>query len=286
MGVVHSFEFELGRYFSEIEIQMGSPVCVLGKNLAENLFPGEIALDQYIQVKNKRLRVVGVLAKKGDAVFPGFPSDDNRVFAPFKLMPSIYNLKSRRVEKIITIKANTYEDVEVVENETIGIMRAARGLEPKIENDFAINKQEALMSRFGDFFNNFEIGGSLISGFSILIAAFSIGMIMYISVRERTNEIGIQKALGSTRGFILYQFMAESILICMLGGIFGIILVVGMGELSQFIIDMTDLNIIVSYSTVHILLGFFGAAAIGLFAGIIPALIGAFMDPVVAIRHT
>ena len=286
LGDIHSFEFEWGRYFSELEMQTGPTVCVLGKNLSENLFPDQPALDQYVQVKNKRLRVIGVLAKKGDAVFPGMPTDDNRVFVPYKLMPSIYNLNSRNLEKVITIKGKSYDGLERLENETIGIMRASRGLKPAIDNNFAINKQEALMSRFGSFFDNFAIGGAIISAFSILIAGFSIGMIMYISVRERTNEIGIQKALGSTSRFILYQFMSEAVLICTLGGLLGLLLVVIFGSIAQLLLGGLDLNIIVSYSTSHILLGLFGAAGIGLIAGIVPASIAAVMDPVEAIRFS
>ena len=228
-GKMHNFEFDWGRFFSEMEIQSGAPICILGHNIAENIFPDQVALDKYVQVNNKRLKVVGVLAKKGDAILPGMPSDDNRVFLPFRIMPRIYNMNSRRVDRVITIKAERREDLEWVENETIGIIRAARGLKPSIENNFAINKQEALMNRFDSFFGNLEIGGWVISIFSILIAAFSIGMIMYISVRERTNEIGIQKALGSTRRFILYQYITEAILICVIGGAFGNIICIWTG---------------------------------------------------------
>ena len=286
VGKMHNFEFDWGRFFSEVEIQSGAPVCILGYNIAENVFPDQVALDKYIQVKNKRLKVVGVLSKKGDAIFPGMPSDDNRVFVPFRLMPRLFNMNSRAVDRVITIKAERREDLEYVENETIGIVRAARGLKPSIENNFAINKQEALMNRFDSLFGNLEIGGWVISIFSILIAAFSIGMIMYISVRERTNEIGIQKALGSTRSFILYQYIIEAILICVIGGLFGILMVFGLGAIAQYILQQFELEIVVSFSTLHIFTSIGLSAFIGLTAGFIPALIAARMDPVEAIRFS
>ncbi|MEO1452060.1 MAG: ABC transporter permease, partial [Bacteroidota bacterium] len=228
-GEIKDMNFEDGRYFTEVESHLGSPVCIVGFNVAENLFPDSRAVGQYMRVRGKRMRVIGVQEKKGAGLFPGMPSEDDRVYIPYRQLSSTMNTEKRSIEKVITVKAERYEELELVESDIIGLMRSARGLKPKIENNFAINKQEALMNRFESFFGYLKTGGWVISIFSILIGGFSIGNIMYISVRERTSEIGVQKALGSTGPFILYQFVSEAIYICLLGGVIGLLLVFVMG---------------------------------------------------------
>ncbi|MEM6801659.1 MAG: ABC transporter permease, partial [Bacteroidota bacterium] len=281
---IGTLELEAGRYFSEMEFFSGAPVCIIGFSIAENLFPDDNPMGKYVQIKSKRLKVVGILAKKGKSVIPGMASDDERVLVPWRLMPNVFNLNNRRIDRQVIIQASEYENLGNVESEAIGILRAARGLSPKVENNFAINKQEALMNRFDNFFGYLETAGWIISAFSILIGVFSIGMIMYISVRERTNEIGVQKALGSTRSFILYQFVMEAILICLLGGMIGLGVVFGLGAMIETLLSFLDVNIevITAQSTMIIAVGL--SASIGLLAGFIPALIAAMMDPVQAIR--
>lgn len=281
---IGNLEFDQGRFFSEVEIYSSAPLCVIGNSIAENLFPGQNPLGQYLQIKGKRLKVVGVLTKKGKALIPGQASDDERVMLPWRLMSSIYNLNDRRVDKVIIIKASDYEKLDQVESDIIGIMRASRGLKPRIENNFAINKQEALMQQFDKAFGFLETGGWVISAFSILIGVFSIGMIMYISVRERTNEIGVQKALGSSRSFILYQFVTEAILICLFGGLIGLGVVFSLGALTEVLLKSLDLGIEVITSDTTVIIAIVLSATIGLLAGFIPALIAAKMDPVEAIR--
>ncbi|MEM8891804.1 MAG: ABC transporter permease [Bacteroidota bacterium] len=281
---IGKLELEDGRYFSGVEFFSGAPVCVIGYSIAENLFPDTNPLGNYVQVKSKRLKVIGILAKKGKSIIPGMASDDERVLVPWRVMPSIFNLNSRRIDKTIIIQATDYENLGVVESDAIGILRASRGLSPKIENNFAINKQEMLMNRFDSAFGYLETGGWVISAFSILIGVFSIGMIMYISVRERTNEIGVQKALGSTKSFILYQFVMEAILICLIGGMIGLMIVFGLGALVEVGLKALELDIEVITAQSTIMIAIFLSAGIGLLAGFIPALIAALMDPVEAIR--
>lgn len=285
-GLIKDIEFSEGRYFSEIEHHLGSAVCMIGYNIAENLFPDGPALNQFIRVKGRRLRVIGVLSKQGASMFFGNASDDDKVYLPYRVIAKMYNVSNRSIEKVVTIKAETYEDLEYVEDETIGIVRAARGLKPRTEDNFAINKQEALMNQFEVAFGFLKTGGWVISIFSILIGGFSIGNIMYISVRERTNEIGIQKSLGATKGFILYQFLAEAVLICFLGGILGLGAVFGVGFLAQWIFTTFDLPMQVYFSLADIITGLGLSVGIGILSGFIPSLIAASLDPVIAIRQS
>ena len=286
MLIIGEPNFIEGRFFSEMEDHLGSAVCVVGYNIANNLFPNEAAAGKLIRVGKKRLRIVGVLEKKGAAMFGGGGSEDDRIYVPYQLMARVYNLNRRSVEKIIAIKAETHELVPFVEDEVIGIIRAARGLKPKVEDNFSINKQEALMTQLESVFGIIDTGGMVISIFSLLIGGFSIGMIMYISVRERTGEIGVQKALGSTRGFILYQFMVEALLLCLSGGLVGILGVFGFGALADVMLNSMEMGLSVFYSMEDLAMGLGLSALIGLVAGIVPAWIAARLDPVIAIRFS
>lgn len=228
--------------------------------------------------------VVGVMERRGQGLVQFGASDDDKVFIPFQKFGSMYALNSRGIDKVIAVKAKEYDNLEFVEQETIGLIRSARGLSIRQDNTFSINKQEALMSRFEDVFRYLRIGGIVISIFSVLIGGFSIGNIMYISVRERTNEIGVQKALGSARGFILSQFLTEALMLCIMGGMIGIAFVGLIGVLVQAVLGTLDLALEVSFSIADLLTGMAVAAFIGLVAGTIPALMASKLDPVEAIR--
>jgi putative ABC transport system permease protein len=278
-------QIEEGRYFSPIESHLGNPVCMVGANIATSLFPDRPAVGQNIRVGGKRFLIIGTRKKQGANLFGG-TSEDDKIWIPYTIMSTLYNLNGRGSEKMIMIKAATYEDLPYVESETEGIIRNSRGLKPKAESNFAINKQEALMNRMGDFFGYLDLGGWVISIFSILIGGFSIGNIMYISVRERTSEIGVQKALGSTRSFLLFQYITESVMICLLGGLIGLGLVFLMGMGIQAILNALSVPLTISFASGDIMTGLGLAAGIGLLSGFVPATMAATLDPVTAIRHS
>ena len=281
-GLLTDFEFAAGRFLSENEFRNGSSVCVIGHDIAENLFPDTEPLNKTLRLGSKQLKIIGVLERTGEGFFD---NQDESLYIPYKLAPRIFNLRQRFADKVIAIKISNPDDRDYVEDEVIGIMRAARNLKPKEENNFAINKPESIINAIDNVFKYLEYGGWVISIFSILIGGFSIGNIMYISVRERTKEIGVQKALGSTRGFILFQFLAEALLICLMGGLLGLVCVFGLAELAQLLIQQTgvSMNIFVSSGNISMALGL--SLAIGLLSGFIPALIASSVDPVVAIRR-
>jgi putative ABC transport system permease protein len=252
--------------------------------VASELFGSSSPVGKYIRISGKQLLVIGVLQREGSKMFSG-PSGDYRVMVPFKLLAGLFDVNSDRVEKVITIRADDYESVPLVESQTIGIMRVSRGLKPSQDDNFAINKQESLMAQFDVVFGTLRSGGWLISIFSILIGGFSIGNIMYIAVKERTNEIGVQKALGATQRFILYQFLAEAVVVCVLGGLLGMVLVVLFGELAQLGLKSAGMDFKVVYSWVDLGIGLGLSIFIGLVAGIVPSTLAARLDPVVAIRQ-
>ncbi len=273
-----------GRFLSRIEITRARPVCVIGFEVAQGIFKDKDPLGQYVRIAGKRLLVAGVLAREGTQLFSG-GSSDYRVLVPYKLLAGMFDVEKRGLEAVISVRAETYESVPWVESEIKGIMRVSRGLKPSEEDNFAINKQEALMAQFDNIFGFLRTGGWIISIFSILIGGFSIGNIMYIAVKERTNEIGVQKALGATERFIAFQFLTEAVLVCILGGLLGMAFVFMLGEAGQLILKSAGTDFRVVYAAEDLAIGLGLSTFIGLIAGFTPATMAAKLDPVEAIRQ-
>jgi putative ABC transport system permease protein len=164
-----------------------------------------------------------------------------------------------------------------LENEMAGLLRAKRGLKPTQEDNFALNKTEFIQNAIGSIFDVISVAGWVIGGFSILVGGFGIANIMFVSVRERTNIIGIQKSLGARNYFILFQFLFEAVCLSLIGGGSGILLV----YILSFV-PLGTLDLILSFN--NIILGLGVSSAIGVVAGIVPATLAARMDPVEAIR--
>lgn len=281
-GQITSFTFDSGRYFSDQEFRSGANVCIIGDEIAKNLFPDEDAVGKFLRIGSKQLRVIGKLKRVGSSMFG---ETDEQIYVPFKIASQIFNIRTRWVDKIIAIKVQDQEELPYIESEAIGIIRAARRLRPRDENNFSINKPEQIMEEVDKILGFLRTGGWIISAFSILIGVFSIGNIMYISVRERTNEIGVQKALGATRGFILYQFLTESALICLTGGLIGLLFVWLTTLGVQFAIEQAGWPLKMSVSSANIIFAMGMSICIGIIAGFIPSMIASALDPVKAIRQ-
>ena len=270
-----------GRYFNRNEAETGRNVAVIGSNIVTTLFPnGEEPLGQEIKVKNMKYVVIGVLKKEGES-FMGFESKDDYCVIPYNAFRKLYSTGTGRWnENGSTIGVKGVDgDIGLVEleNELTGLLRNQRGLKPKQKDNFALNRPEAIANVLNGVFDIFGIAGWVIGGFSILVGGFGIANIMFVSVKERTSIIGVQKSLGAKNYFILFQFLFESVFLSVIGGGIGIFLV--------FLITFIPMGSLeVGLSVQNIILGLGVSAIIGTVSGIIPAALAARLDPVIAIR--
>jgi len=275
---VYEIPLEYGRYFTQQEIDGGRNVVILGDEVAKSLFDGESPLGKDVKIRGYKMRVIGVMDREGDS-FLGTPSNDDRVYIPYKFFTKMYFIGRRfGVNPLIAIKG--YEDdIGLVEaqNELEGILRKVRGLKPKQESNFSLIRPEALVEMLGGIFDVLNIAGAVIGSFAILVGGFGIMNIMFVSVQERTRIIGIQKSLGAKNYFILFQFLFESIFLCLIGGAVG----VGIVYLLTFI-PLGDLEVILSAK--NIMTAIIISSVIGVVAGIVPSARAARLDPVEAIR--
>lgn len=279
---INSLEFEAGRPFNEVENDGGRAVVVIGHNVAQALFPETNPIDKEVELKGKKLRVVGVTALAGSNMFGSSP--DDMALIPYTLGARIYDMRSPKVEKIIAVKVASAAYIDRVENDIIGLMRSARGMRPRTENNFEINRPEMLIKMFSSATDYLRIGGIFISFFSIVVGGFGIGNIMFSTVKERTFEIGVQKALGATSRFILFQFLFESVLLCFFGGLLGLLLNYGVTVLLQYAIEAAGAGFTMVTSWSSLGLGVLISVVIGLVSGYIPARLAAKMDPVESMR--
>ncbi|MBA4321976.1 MAG: ABC transporter [Odoribacter sp.] len=274
---IRAFEIEKGRYFSTYECTSGKNVTVLGNVIAERLFEKADPIGKEIHIGGFKTTVIGVIKKEGKGALGG-PGLDELTLTPINFAKSFINLRNRFIDTQIMIKAKPGVAVQELTDEVTMILRAARRLTPGEQSNFSLNQATLLTQGFDAVFAAINIGGWLIGGFSILVGGFGIANIMFVSVRERTNQIGIQKALGAKRFFILQQFLVESFLLSVLGGILGILMVF-IGTL--IVNSIYDLNMYLTLG--NILLAIFISGFIGIVAGYAPASSAAKMNPVDAI---
>lgn len=274
---VMPFDLQDGRYFTALESQSGRNVVIIGADIAETFFVNEDPIGKSIKIFGLKLDVIGVIKKKGQDIFGN--SDDDKVIIPVNFARNLIDL--RNIGSAIVVRAKPGVSNEELKDELIGAMRAVRKLKPTVEDNFAINQMDIVNKSFDQLFGVIAVVGWIIGGFSLLVGGFGIANIMFVSVKERTSQIGIQKSLGAKNYFILLQFLFEAVFLSVLGGIVGLIIVLIM---SMLVTQLSSFNLVLSLQ--NILLGVFVSAFIGLVSGFLPAWSASKLDPVEAMRST
>lgn len=274
---IRSFEINNGRYFTQEESASGKNVAIVGAMIAEKLFDKADPVGKQISISGKRTNIIGIFKKEGTGGIGDNGMDDQTV-VPYNFGRTFMNMKNNFLDATLMIKAKNGVSVQELTDEATMILRAARRLRPEVKDNFAINRASLITQSFEGVFAGINIGGWIIGGFAILVGGFGIANIMFVSVRERTNIIGIQKALGAKKFFILEQFLVESVMLSLIGGLLGILLVF----IGTLIVNyLYDLNM---YLTIqNMFLAVFISGLIGVVAGYAPANTAAKMDPVEAI---
>ena len=274
---VWNLQIERGRYFTEKEMNGGASVAIIGIEIAQKLFHDINPIGKNIKIQGMRFLIIGVYKKKGIDIIGG--SMDN--YINISANKSLYLIRSSQYDmgQSICVKAKRNIEHDQFMAELEGIMRSIRNLKPLQENDFALNEVTMLSNRFTSVFSVLSINGWIIGGFSILVGGFGIANIMFVSVKERTKIIGIQKSLGAKKSFILFQFLFESVLLSVIGSLGGLIFTF---IIIQFINYSFESNF--SLTIDNIFRGIILAMTIGLSAGVLPAISAANMDPIKAIN--
>jgi putative ABC transport system permease protein len=275
----HKLEYEAGRFFSPNEYSMGLNRVILGYKVAQELFGEKDPIGREVKLYGRDMTVIGVLKESGKDLIKVY-NYDNAAMISFELARAMVNTKSNFAwAGNLQIKANDGVSETQMKDDIVINMRKLRFLKPREENNFALNSSSMFSEGINAVFAALNGAGYVIGGFALLVGIFSVANIMFVSVKERTNVIGIKKALGAKQWVILLEFLIESIVLCVLGGIMGLILVwlvlKGFSAISDFEMYVSFNNMIVTLIM---------AVIAGVIAGFIPALQASKMDPVEAIR--
>ncbi|MEM8909517.1 MAG: ABC transporter permease [Bacteroidota bacterium] len=275
-------QVEKGRYFSPTEFSYGANKIVIGPHLAEELFGTIEPVGKTIKMAGAKFEIIGIFEKSGESLI-GIMDYEDVVMMPYEMGRKIANLRDDTPfgNATLSVRAAEGVSVETLKDDITGVLRAHRRLKPKEENNFATNEISMLSEVIGAFFGVLNTIAFVIGGFAILVGMFSVANIMFVSVKERTNIIGIKKALGAKRYMILLEFLIEAIILSIIGGLVGLLLVYGI----IYGITYAELFAYEVYlSTENVINGVVWSTIIGVLAGIIPAMQASGMDPVVAIR--
>ncbi|SCY52022.1 ABC transporter permease [Flavobacterium caeni] len=275
---IQRLELREGRFFNESESNSGLPVAVLGYEVAHALFDDYDPIGKTIRLYGQRFNVIGTLKKKGGGGFDD-GGDDQSAFIPVNFVRRLYGDNTQAMLPVIIIKPEKGTDMDALKANIAQKLRTKRGVKTDEIDNFFINVLSGLTDFIDNIVGQMNVIGWIISGFSLLVGGFGIANIMFVSVKERTNLIGIQKSLGAKNKFILFQFLFEAIILSVIGGAIGLLLV---WTTSLILTHALDFNFVLSFG--NILLGTSLAVIIGLISGILPAISASQLDPVEAIR--
>lgn len=271
-------KFTEGRFFSEIESNAARRVCVIGGEIASKLFPRGGGIDQIIKIDGEKYQVVGINDKQGSFLFGDF-NPDNMIYLPISAMFKDFQSRRRGGGISICVRAPSNQMVPAVKEEAISVMRRIRGLKYDEDDNFSINQQDVLLDMINQQVGVIQIAGLFVTGLALFVGAIGIMNIMFVSVKERTREIGIRKAIGAKKRTILGQFISESAFICLLGGLIGLFFAI----LGAKIIEQYDFPVSVQIDAVILAIGI--SLLTGVISGLAPAYTAAKMDAVEALRY-
>jgi putative ABC transport system permease protein len=268
---------EFGRFLTPFDIQFKKKVCVIGSDIKEKLFGDRNPLNEKLAIGRQKFLIVGVMEKQGSASFFGGPNFDRQVFIPISSFMKAFGSTNRSIN--IAVKSPSPDVLDDFRFELVGEMRKIRKLKPSEMDDFSINTMDTLAIAYNNVMGVVVLIGLIITGISLFVGGIGVMNIMFVSVTERTREIGIRKAIGAKRKTILFQFLLESSTICLIGGVIGLILSVGIAQIiDRFILPATiSLPIVLLAISVSIL--------VGVFSGMIPALRASKLNPIDALRY-
>ena len=274
---IQPIELKDGRYLSDAEFDRGSNAVVMGFEVAEKLFgSADIAVGKEVASRGKKVRVIGVIKKQGKQMIGGWDFDQSIVMS-YKFARGIMN--ETKSDPLIMVQGQDNITSKALKDDLVGTMRAIHKLTPVKEDDFALNDINDFSDAIGSLFVGLNMGGWAIAALSLIVGMFGVANIMFVSVRERTSQIGLKKAVGAKRRVILAEFLLESAFLCIIGGLIGLTLVFG---LTQILSQALDFPVFIS--TNYMILAIVICIVVGVLAGFIPALQAAKMDPVEAIR--
>ena len=274
---IEEFKVEQGRFYTQAESYSGAAVVVLGYGVAEKLFENANAIGKQVRIYGRRLTVIGVLKKFGAQLFD---SPDEKVYVPANFVRRFMNSGPQGVPGAIILKPKKDVDIAAFEEVLVQKLRNYRGMKYEDPTNFFVNKMSGLRDAVDNIIGMMNMVGWVIGGFSILVGGFGIANIMFVSVKERTSLIGIQKSLGAKNKFILFQFLFEAVILAFIGGLIGLFLVWVVSIIAS---SMTgDFKFVLSLG--NMVLGSAVAVTIGLISGIVPAWSASRLDPVEAIR--
>jgi putative ABC transport system permease protein len=274
--VTSTIDCTVGRFFNELESRGGTNVVVIGYDVADALFPSESPIDKSVLINGQLFKVIGVNTRQG--TFLGLFSWDSMVAMPLAAFNKYFSAKS---ESDVRVKVKDKTRLADAKDELTGLMRRVRGLPPEKKDDFSINEQQAFKSTLDPVKNSIAIAGLFITGLSLFVGAIGIMNITFVSVKERTKEIGTRKALGARRRTILLQFLIESTALCLLGGFIGL----AFAYLMCFAIGKAFPTFPIHFSVGLVLVSMIVSILTGLFSGFAPAWTASRLDPVTALRY-
>lgn len=272
--ILSNSEIENGRYFTPFEFETGANSVIIGATIVDELFQGKNPVGKTVKIGDKKVEVIGTFKKEGQSMIGA--SWDNRAFVPLKFAKTYSPVRYGNPE--LYLIGNDSISIDDFKAQVRANMRQIRRLSPAAENNFTVNDVGTITKELDSIFSIINLGGGIIGIFSILVGGFGVANIMFVSVRERTTQIGIQKALGARSYVILLQFTFEAVLLSVVGGMVGLALI---WVMTLIVSQLVDFDVVLSFKNIVIGLGI--SSFVGAVSGIFPAYSAATMDPVKAI---